>query len=201
MPGSITQNSLPSGSASTTWPSSGRCPMSMWRAPSSTSVATDSRWSSRDVLVRSRWSRFGPTFGSGTGTKSIPNLVPSVGTRRILFTVSSATSQRSASAQNRARPSGSFASTQSATSRRDIPLPSIAAPGGDDLPSAFFSTPSVARRRPAPRPRSVRSRPGPSARVRLRRRRRRRRPRAAPGGPPRRRCRAAGRRQAGSCGS
>jgi transposase len=66
--------------------------------------------------------------------KSIRNLVPSVGTRRTSSAVSSATSQRSASAQNRARPSGSFASTQSATSRRGIPLPSIAAPGDDDLP-------------------------------------------------------------------
>lgn len=127
--GSITQSSLPSGSASTTWPSSGRCPMSMCRAPSSTSLATESRWSSRDVVVRSRWNRLGPTFGSGTGTKSSRNRVPSVGSTLIPSPSPSATSQRSASAQKRASPTGSFASTQRATSRRAIPLPSVARSG------------------------------------------------------------------------
>ena len=40
LPGSITQNSLPSGSASTIWPSSGRCPTSICRAPRPSAVAT-----------------------------------------------------------------------------------------------------------------------------------------------------------------
>src|SRR5579859_3548871 len=60
----MTQNSLPSGSASTTCPSSGRWPTSMWRAPSSTNLATVSSWSSMEVVVRSRWRRFGPAFRS-----------------------------------------------------------------------------------------------------------------------------------------
>ena len=60
------------------------------------------RWSSSDVVVRSRWSRFGPRLGSVVGTKSSRNLVPSVGRTLISSPDSSPTSQRSASAQNRA---------------------------------------------------------------------------------------------------
>ena len=39
-PGSITQNSLPPGSANTTWSSSGSCPTSRWRPPSLNAVST-----------------------------------------------------------------------------------------------------------------------------------------------------------------
>ena len=38
LPGSITQNSLPPGSARTTWSSSGSCPTSRWRPPSPNAV-------------------------------------------------------------------------------------------------------------------------------------------------------------------
>jgi len=66
--------------------------------------------------------RFGLSFGLDAGRKSSGNLVPSVGTRRTTSEASSSTSQRSAPAQNRARPSGSFASTQSAARPRGIAL-------------------------------------------------------------------------------
>ena len=82
-----------------------------------TNRSTVSCWSSMDVLVRSRWMRFLPAFGFGTARNTIRNLVSSVGTRPISSPVSSSIAQCRASAQKRARRSGSFVSKHRATSR------------------------------------------------------------------------------------
>ena len=78
--GSMMQNSLPSGSASTTWVSLGSWPMSMGLAPIARSSATVPVWSSTDVVVRSKWIRFWPTFSPAAGRKITRKLVASVGT-------------------------------------------------------------------------------------------------------------------------
>ena len=66
--GSSTQNSLPSGSASTTQVSS-PWPTSAWVAPRSSRRATSACWSAGR---KSRWSRFFTAFRSGTRANSKP---------------------------------------------------------------------------------------------------------------------------------
>ena len=116
-PRRTTQSSLPSGSARTTWSASRGCPMSTRRAPNAMSRSTISDWCSGDSLTRSRWIRFFPVFGSGTGKNENTKRVPSVGTRTISSSVSSWTSQCKTAAQKRARRIGSLASKHSVTSR------------------------------------------------------------------------------------
>ena len=116
----MTQNSLPSGSASTTWPSSGRWPMSMCRAPSSTARATISCWPSR-LLVRSKCIWFGPRFCSSDGKNSIRNPVSSFGSSAKPSSGSSVISQPRTPAQKLATRCGSLASKAIAASREVIP--------------------------------------------------------------------------------
>jgi hypothetical protein len=101
--GRITQNSFPSGSASTVQDSAPVCPMSTRRAPSARSRSIS--WArSCAMLVRSRCMRFLTVFGSVTGIKHMPTGAFS----SVPMTISRSRSERifqpSACVQNRASP-------------------------------------------------------------------------------------------------
>src|SRR6185437_11826077 len=75
------QNSLPSGSASTTNGSSPVCPTSTRVAPSLTTRSTSAAWSG---ARRSRWSRFLPCFGPALGCSHTVGSPPAGGTRWVV---------------------------------------------------------------------------------------------------------------------
>src|SRR5690606_892860 len=139
LPGSMTQNSLPSGSARTTCGSSGPCPMSRWLPPRSSALATVRRWSSGEVLVRSKCIRFWPVFFSSPGRNRSRNPVSSAGSS---VTPSGAASQPRTPAQNLARRRGSWASKQSARSRDVIGSP-IGEAAGVTLTSPAGAAPTI----------------------------------------------------------
>src|SRR6185437_4524976 len=102
--GSSTQNSLPSGSASTAQGTS-PWPTSPGRAPRSVSRLTSSAWCCRELVARSRCTRSLTALCSGTGTKTSGTaLGPGYPNPAGATTASSSswtTSQTSAAAQNR----------------------------------------------------------------------------------------------------
>ena len=139
--GSSTQNSLPSGSASTVQGTS-PCPMSAGAAPRASSRSTSAAWCAADRVARSRCTRFLPVFGSGTGTNTSgsaagPGSGNRAGRRPTSSGSSAATSQPSAAAQNRASRAGSAASTTRCTRRvgmlSSTPASARSSPSSRDL--------------------------------------------------------------------
>jgi hypothetical protein len=107
--GRTTQNSLPSGSASTVQDSWPVCPMSTRRTPSEMSRSI-SRSRSSALLVRSMWTRFFTVFGSETGMKQMPTGAFSSLPMTISRSRSDRIRQPSAWVQNRASPGRSCVS-------------------------------------------------------------------------------------------
>ena len=89
-PRTPTQNSLPSGSASTTCHRRlGPLPDVDVVCPELDQPLDDLRWCSTDSVTRSRWIGFFAAFASGTRTKTKMNRVPSVGSTPISSPLSS----------------------------------------------------------------------------------------------------------------
>ena len=104
-PASITQNSLPSGSARTTWSSSGSCPTSRWVPPRASTRATVSSCEVA-LLVRWRCIWLRPVLGRSVAANVSRRGIASLGT-----TSRPSRSHPSRLAQKTARSSGSVAST------------------------------------------------------------------------------------------
>jgi len=107
-----TQNSLPSGSVSTTHGKS-PCPMSASTAPRDRSPATSAAWSSRGYGRRSRWTLV-HTVMSGTRTNSRYAPTPADDRSRARSSVTSCRVQSIAAFQNRAIDRGSVQLTTTA---------------------------------------------------------------------------------------
>ena len=160
LPGSITQNSLPSGSASTMCSSSGSWPTSRWPAPSSSAAATVPCCPARLVLVRWRCTRFGPAFSAPLGVNRRPTWLSDPGSRAPRR--SSTTSRPRTPAQKPARRAGSCASKVRASSREGIRRTLVA---GEELPHAVFRSAVDATSYDVTRYSSARSRPTPHQRT------------------------------------
>lgn len=121
LPGSMTQNSSPPGSASTTCSSSGSCPASKCSAPSVSAVSTTRCWSSRLVLVTCRCRRLRPVFGVDVAANRRPTWPPTAG--RSTPSGSAMTSRSSSRAQKDPTRAGSVTSNVTATRRAVISAP------------------------------------------------------------------------------